>query len=304
MKTSDNICLSINDRITGKWNRRTYEVQRLLGEGANGKVYLVRNGITNYAMKIAHNPLELQSEVNALKALRQAGSGMSYFVEADDGYAKGQFFSYYVMKFVSGRNIASFLNLHGTEWFDIVARRLLERLHALHRVGYIFGDVKRAHIQVSRHGNVELVDFGGVTRKGKAVRQFTEMYDRGYWQAGSRKADEGYDLFAFAVLCIECMDPEKELSASLPVLPQQRTRSYLKHILKRCPIRGGEKQILCDIIDGKLTSSQEALQGWRRNMLEVTGRTGGQVVISFSWLVGTLVAISLVFAASVYWTMQ
>lgn len=303
MKTSDKIYLSAKDRVVGKWNRHTYEVIRRLGEGANGQVYLVKRGLKEYAMKIAHDPLLLQSEVNALQALQQAGSHSNFFVEADDAIVQGKRLSFYIMKYVDGSSMTRYLDLHGVKWFDIVARGLLERLHELHRIGFIFGDVKREHIQVSGYGIVQLVDYGGLTRKGKAVRQFTEIYDRGYWQAGSRKADEGYDLFSFAVLCIQCLDPDKELVSSASVLPQHRSTSYLKEMLQRCPMRASLRRILEQVIDGKMTSSQKVLQAWRRSILQ-TENVQTPFKETPTWLVRWLLVMMCIFAISVYWTFQ
>ena len=73
---------------------------------------------------------------------------------------------------------------------------------------------------VADYGRPELVDYGGATAFGKGVRQFTEIYDRGYWNAGSRTADAGYDLFSFAVLCIQLHEGRRLAQLSAGLLPQ------------------------------------------------------------------------------------
>ena len=83
---------------------------------------------------------------------------------------------------------------------------LLKKLTYLHANGFVFGDIKMENILVSDYGAVELIDFGGVTQKGRAVKQFTEIYDRGYWGAGTSIADEAYDIFAFAILFMQLSD--------------------------------------------------------------------------------------------------
>jgi serine/threonine-protein kinase len=255
-----------------------------------------------FAMKIANDPLDLQSEINALKALNGAGGVDSYFIEADDVAGPSEASSYYVMKYINGTHVIDFLEKQGVDWFDIVARRILERLGELHRKGFIFGDLKRDNILVYGHGYIELVDFGGVTRKGKAVRQFTEQYDRGYWNAGSRKADEGYDLFAFALLCMQCTDPVRELDSTLAVLPQYRSPEYLKEILKRCRMKEGSKVVLRNIIDGKLQSTDRALRDWREVVLN--GGPASANSAAFPWLKSALIVSIVLFIASLVWTIQ
>ena len=45
--------------------------------------------------------------------------------------------------------------------------------------------------------------------KGRAIKEFTEFYDRGYWGLGSRKADPAYDLFAVAMIMINAVYPKR-----------------------------------------------------------------------------------------------
>ncbi|WP_347836547.1 hypothetical protein [Gracilibacillus sp. JCM 18860] len=42
------------------------------------------------------------------------------------------------------------------------------------------------------------VDVGGTTLIGRSIKEYTEFYDRAYWQMGTRRAEPSYDLFALA----------------------------------------------------------------------------------------------------------
>ena len=302
--TSSSAPLPSGTRIAGKWNKRVYVVERLLGEGANGRVYLVRSGRTYAAMKTAFDPLDLQAEINALKALESADGIDPYLLDADDGQAEGSSFSFYVMKYIHGVPLADFLASRGSDWFGIVARGLLERLCDLHRKGYIFGDLKPDNMLVTGYGRVELVDFGGVTRKGKAVRQFTEVWDRGFWKAGSRRADEGYDLFAFALVCIQAADPLKELGQPGGLPPERRNRKTLKDMLARCRMNEAFKGILREMIDGRLNSSERALAGWRQAMLAPPKAAAPGEPLPLPWLAGALAVSAALCLASIVWTLQ
>ena len=65
---------------------------------------------------------------------------------------------------------------------------------------------------VSNYGDVDLIDFGGVTPKGRAIKQLTEVYDRGFWNMGERVAEESYDLFSFAILLLKSLDQRKRFT--------------------------------------------------------------------------------------------
>lgn len=87
---------------------------------------------------------------------------------------------------------------------------------------------------VSKYGEVELIDFGGTSPIGRSVKQFTEWHDRGFWNAGSRISDEGYDLFAFAVLCLRLLNEEGLKKAALQ-LPQTRSVDELFKLARNLP---------------------------------------------------------------------
>ena len=46
--------------------------------------------------------------------------------------------------------------------------RLLQKLAQLHQAGWVFGDLKPQNVLVSDYGQVELIDYGGVTSIGRA----------------------------------------------------------------------------------------------------------------------------------------
>src|SRR5690606_6074222 len=128
----------------------------------------------------------------------------------------------YVMKYVKGIHPQLYLHKHGMDWFGLVQYGVLKKLVGLHRRQYTFGDLKTDTVLVSEYGKIDLIDYGGVTEKGRSVRQFTEVYDRGFWNAGSRKADEAYDLFPFAVLCLHLSDTRIRFAEFGVSVPQNR----------------------------------------------------------------------------------
>jgi serine/threonine protein kinase len=302
VNTSFNPPLFVGKRIEGKWNGGGYRVERGLGEGANGKVYLVTRDEALYAMKVGTDAMDLQSEANILRVLsKMEGSFRRFLVDVDDFHTEGEDYPFYVMKYVKGLQLQEFLASKGRAWFPVIGLRLLEKLCELHGKGYVFGDIKKENVLVSDYGHVELVDFGGVTPKGRAVKQFTELYDRGYWNAGLRSADEGYDLFSFAILCIHvCGGPKNAFSKS--ILPQNRTLDELKDEVRRDPQCKDYVPFLVKALQGEYSSTREACEEWRSLLKRRSGHqpygAGGTLPTR---LVKTGFAVSLALLATALW---
>jgi serine/threonine protein kinase len=250
--------------VRGKWNEHTYRIERLIGEGSNGVVFLVRRGRGLYALKAGFDAVDLQLEVNAIKTLRNEGpEEQRFLIDVDDYEHDSGTIPFYVMKWVKGRQMQQFISDKGADWIYPIGHRLLARLGELHEQGWVFGDLKPENVLVTGHGVVELIDYGGVTQKGKAVRQFTELYDRGYWNCGTRTADEGYDWFAFAVMCIKACDPNGQLNEVGALLPQNRTADVLYEAIRQSPTCMRLKPFLDQAIQGGFVTPEEAIKAWK-----------------------------------------
>jgi serine/threonine-protein kinase len=263
--TSVDVNLTAGTLVKGKWNQNLYRIECSLGEGENGKVYLVKKGSAFFAMKVGFDSVDHQSEVNALKQLVKNESPFNRFlVDVDDYHSGGKDYPFYVMKYIKGSKITDFVKNKGEQWLGLLGLHLLKKLTYLHAKNYIFGDIKMENILVSGYGNVELIDFGGVTQKGRAVKQFTEIYDRGYWGAGTRIADEAYDLFAFAILFMQLSDQSHDWF-SKHLLPQNRTLDLLKEKLMLEPNK--ELQLytpfLQKALEGDFNSTIQAYDAWK-----------------------------------------
>lgn len=273
--TSSNLTLPPGTIVTGRWKGERYLIQRLLGQGANGVVYLVKQmkSARLYALKMGFDTLDLQSEINVLKALqrkrRKNGStgkrDLSYLVEVDDYSHQGKEIPFYVMRYVKGEPLRSFLTQQGSRWLNVAGYSLLQQLEGLHDLGFTFGDLKPENVLVSPYGEVELIDYGGVSENGRSVRQFTEWYDRGYWGAGGRTAEPSYDLFSFAVVCIHLL-AEPSLKEAAINLPQTRSKSDLLTIVRSESALLPYRKWLERALEGKFRSTAEARQLWREQV--------------------------------------
>ncbi|XEC94967.1 serine/threonine protein kinase [Paenibacillus tarimensis] len=301
MTTSFDPGLSRGMVITGKWKGGRYRVERLLGEGANGKVYLVEHTRGLYALKVGGDAVDLQSEVNVLQslAMKTKQNAESFLVDVDDFRHQGKDYPFYVMRYVRGLTLSDYIEKEGRDWFPLVGFHLLGKLASLHEAGWVFGDLKIENVLVGEYGRAELVDYGGVTALGKGVRQFTEIYDRGYWSAGSRTADPGYDLFSFAVLFIQLFEGKRLAQLTCTLLPQNRVADELLRLARHNPALQPLEGWLGQALKGGFASAREAAAAWQRTlhtsaMPRTTGRTS-------RWMGRLFVASALLLAMTIFW---
>lgn len=213
--------------IEGKWNKRAYSIHHELGRGATGIVYLARYQGGNYALKLGTDTLSISAEVNVLQELHKKltnSFGPSVF-DVDDWQEGGQTKPFYVMNLIEGEALLLFVKKRGREWIPVLMIQLLEFLEALHQHGYAFGDLKPDNLKVSGHPpRLAWFDSGGITRLGWAIKEYTQIYDRAYWQMGNRKAEPSYDLFSLALIWLHLFigeapepkeHPREELAALL-----------------------------------------------------------------------------------------
>ncbi|MCR8846628.1 serine/threonine protein kinase [Paenibacillus sp. SC116] len=321
MKQLRNDKLGAGAVITGIWNKRSYRVERCLGQGSNGVVYLVaalaeddtvKTGSTRYALKLGADTIEFQSEINVIRALEQglkeglnrhrSNPQLPYFIEADDwetGIGRRPF---YVMRYVSGQSVQSFVSSRGSDWFGPLCGQVLERLVTLHEQGFIFGDLKLEHIKVKPNGEVDLIDYGGLTQLGKSVKQFTEWYDRGFWNAGSRAADVGYDLFSFAVMTIHLCQDSAFKRVMKGSLPQTRQVEELLHIIDSNTVLAPYREWYYRALSGKFNDSRRAFQEWQRITRQVGRTIPRRPIPTPSWLKWSFgVSLLLLLISIGYW---
>lgn len=284
MTTSFRFSLNRGSVATGKWKGKQYRVERLLGEGANGKVFLVERNKAWYALKVGADSVDLQLEINVLQSLdlqkrSKRPETEPFLVDVDDLIMPdGREYPFYVMRYVRGVTLAEFLAKEGAEWFPLVGYNLLRMLSDLHDAGWAFGDLKVENILVAEYGRVELVDYGGLTGFGKSVRQFTEIYDRGYWNAGSRTADAGYDLFSFALLCIQLHDSKHLQLLTRQLLPQNRSPEELLRLVQQQPALRPFTGWLNQAMTGGFVNAREASASWQRLVSRSDTLKGSQAV--------------------------
>lgn len=198
--------------VQGKWHKHRYTIVKQLGFGANGIVYLAKWHHEYVALKMSDNGMSITSEVNVLKSFAKVqGSALGpSLLDVDDWEQNNGQISFYAMEYIQGPDFMSFIKQKGLSWLPVLILQLLSDLGQLHRNGWVFGDLKPENLIVTGPpSRIRCIDVGGTTMQGRAIKEYTEFYDRGYWGLGSRKADPGYDLFAVAMIMINTAYPKQ-----------------------------------------------------------------------------------------------
>lgn len=252
--------------IPGKWHGNKYTIVKELGFGANGIVYLAKHNNTLVALKISDNGMSVTSEVNVLKSFAKVQGPASLgpsLLDVDDWQDKGKRMSFYVMEYIQGPDFLSFLQQKGKSWTTVLFLQLLSDLAKLHENGWVFGDLKPENLIVTGPPpKIRCIDVGGTTIQGRAIKEFTEFYDRGYWGLGTRKAEPTYDLFSVAMIMINTAYPKrfKKTTGGLAQLKEairqrQELMPFEKVIVKA--LQGGYatagemRADLLDLLNGK-----------------------------------------------------
>lgn len=308
--TSSKLSLPQGALITGRWRGGRYLVQRVLGQGANGVVYLVKQDGTNrlYALKMGFDSLDIHSEINALKALQRQGrwrlptqrDAGGYLVEVDDYTLHGRKISFYVMRYIKGEPLKAFIKRRGARWLDVAGLNLLAQLKRLHDLDWVFGDLKPENVLVGHYGEVELIDYGGVSSLGRSVKQFTEWYDRGFWNAGNRLAEPSYDWFSFAALCIHLLCEERFKHAATQ-LPQTRCADDLLTITRSDPALVRYRDWLERALQGRFQSSAEAYLLWKKSVFQSEPHEVRRHKSDVSrWMIGAFIVSITLLVYSIY----
>lgn len=235
------------DRVKGRWSGKAYTLLEKLGAGGVGEIYLVADDYgERFAMKICQDLVSITKEYSNLNKFR----GMCFapkVYELDDCEKNNKTYHFFIMEYIEGctlRDVLSKEKLTFGNKLDIV-RIVADVMKSINDQGYVYTDLKYENIMVDRKNKlIRLVDLGSITPIGERVKEYTPMYDRSNWNAGSRTADLSYQVFAIIMLLISMLlnkdiNPEKE---KLPKVLCQ---------LKKCSFPEG----LYDTVNGCLDGS-------------------------------------------------
>jgi eukaryotic-like serine/threonine-protein kinase len=149
-----------------------YRIERVLGHGGFGTVFLARDEQLNrsVAVKVPHaDRVDLPQDVELYQAEARTVASLEHphIVPVYDVGSSAEFPFFIVSKFVDGTNLAKRLKdsrLSGKEAAELVAT-VAEVLHYAHRQGLVHRDVKPGNILIDSSGKPHVVDFGLAMRE-------------------------------------------------------------------------------------------------------------------------------------------
>lgn len=253
--------------IQGKWHHCRYSIVRSLGTGANGNVYLAESPSGRVAVKIGRESMSITSEVNVLKKFSRVQGNVlgPSLIDVDDWVANDGTHPFYVMEYLRGESLLSFIHAKGEEWIGILTVQLLADLDRLHREGWVFGDLKPDNlVVVGPPPRVRWLDVGGTTLIGRSVKEYTEFFDRGYWGLGTRKAEPTYDLFSVAMIMLNAAFPRR-------FDKKQEGMRQLLDALNRAPSLRRYRGIITGALEGKYPDAPSM----RRDMVQAMSMPAG-----------------------------
>lgn len=214
-----------------------YEVQRLLGRGGMGMVYLVldydsqqRLALKTLLPQYVNNERALQRfhrEVSAVRRLDHPG-----IVKIYDAQRQGDLL-YYTMQFVEGKSLRSWMKQRGRLGLGSTIRilgLLCDALEHAHRFT-IHRDLSPDNVMVLADGSIKLLDFGlakitdaddGLTRVGVSLGKV--FYNSPEQRANAAHVDLRADIYSLGVMYHEMLSGElpktgRSLSELVPDLP-------------------------------------------------------------------------------------
>ena len=208
-------------------NLRQYRVERLLGQGGMGEVYLASD--TKLHRKVALKVLPAALAIDArqkkrfvreaIAASRLNHPNVSVVYDADeteDGIA------YISMEYIEGVTLASRI-AEGPLPLDLVRTYVLQIADALeeaHQRGIIHRDLKPANVMIDRQGRVKILDFGlaqifenewtslrstEMTQSRQSGTVAGTLLYMSPEQARGEELDHRSDIFSFGVLLYEML---------------------------------------------------------------------------------------------------
>lgn len=294
---SNNQILSSDTIIEGKWNKKKYIVKRPLGSGESGFVYLVESYGKLLALKISLATIDLSYEIRVVQRLHETQGPILGFpiYDIDDFLYMGNLYTYFVMPYQSGVSIDQYLIGKPVKEYISVFTKVIEKLATIHKEGWVFGDLKPEHILIDNLNRINIIDFGGVTPINEGVRQFTEIYDRGSWKVGNRKADPHYDLFSIAMIFIQLSLGKKKLHR---IFNQSRSVTDLYGIIRSIHSIGSMLPVIKGILFRLFISSSEVikqLDGIKLNNIKDKSNNWIEWFLTSSFILFILVSIHFVY---------
>ncbi|HMG18060.1 MAG TPA: protein kinase [Gemmatimonadales bacterium] len=245
-----------------------YKLDRLLGKGGMGAVFLAHDLTLEREVAIKVLPPDISMDEQIVKRFQQEAKTSAkldhtniipiYRVESEGGL------NYFVMKYVAGTSLEDVLDQKQPLTIDYIQRVLWEAACALghaHQRGVVHRDVKPANIMFDHDGRVMLTDFG-ISKALQAASGFTGTgmiigtpHYMAPEQAKGASVDGRADQYSLGVVAY------RMITGELPYTGDSVHTILYKHIFEEVPSaaakRGDAPQFLVAAISRSLSKEPD-----------------------------------------------
>ncbi len=225
-----------------------YKVERMLGKGGMGAVFLAHDLTLEREVAIKVLPPDISMDEHIVKRFQQEAKMSAkldhtniipiYRVESEGGL------NYFVMKYIAGTSLEDVLDQKQPLTIDYIQRVLWEAACALghaHQRGVVHRDVKPANIMFDHDGRVMLTDFG-ISKALQAATGFTGTgmiigtpHYMAPEQAKGGTVDGRADQYSLGVVAY------RMITAELPYTGDSVHTILYKHIFEEVPSAGAKR---------------------------------------------------------------
>ena len=225
-----------------------YKIERLLGKGGMGAVYLAHDLTLEREVAIKVLPPDISMDEHIVKRFQQEAKTAAkldhtniipiYRVESEGGL------NYFVMKYIAGTSLEDVLDQKQPLAIDYIQRVLWEAACALghaHQRGVVHRDVKPANIMFDHDGRVMLTDFG-ISKALQAASGFTGTgmiigtpHYMAPEQAKGGTVDGRADQYSLGVVAY------RMITGELPYTGDSVHTILYKHIFEEVPRMSGKR---------------------------------------------------------------
>ena len=210
----------------------TYRIERVLGTGGMGVVYLARDSRLNRpaAIKVLAEEVASASARRRFQLEAQAASSLNHphiITVYEAGEIAGR--QYLVMEFVDDGTLKDWTRKQSRSWRDVVEllAGVADGLAAAHEAGILHRDIKPGNILVAKNGYAKLADFGLAKLRepgsSEETRTAGEHTATGFVvgtipymspeQTLGKTLDARSDIFSFGVVLYEALTGVRPISA-------------------------------------------------------------------------------------------
>ncbi|WP_435129245.1 serine/threonine protein kinase [Mycoplasma sp. 6243] len=215
---------------------RSYIIDKIIGEGGMGTVFLVHSkktsDINKYALKYRKvddndtNKKRFWNEINLLQKIKHKNIPKIYDYEYNDTE------QYYVMEYMEGETLAKLLkdsHVFVIKRANNYMKQLAETIEELHAHNIIHRDIKPENIIISSSHHLKILDFGiSVTNETQNLTKAHSLICSPYYAApelsnGSKNITPAVDIYALGVLYFQM------LTGQLPFRGENAVNTIMMH---------------------------------------------------------------------------